>query len=80
MTKVHGPENPADLITKFLDAESMYKHLKKLGLEVWKDSKREAPSSAGGTRASLEDEPNSRKRGARKRTPHLVVLQPREGG
>eukprot|EP00971_Amphidinium_carterae_P283741 5633166-Amphidinium_carterae.1 len=41
--------------------------------------------SAGGTQASLEDEPN-RKRDARKSataltlTPHLAVLQPREGG
>eukprot|EP00971_Amphidinium_carterae_P196971 3909422-Amphidinium_carterae.1 len=36
MTKVHGPDNPADLMTKFLDAESMCRHLKKLGLEVRK--------------------------------------------
>eukprot|EP00971_Amphidinium_carterae_P027948 550408-Amphidinium_carterae.1 len=37
MTKVHGPENPADLMTKFLDAETMYKHVKKLGLKVRKE-------------------------------------------
>eukprot|EP00971_Amphidinium_carterae_P176807 3505956-Amphidinium_carterae.1 len=34
MAKVHGPENPADLMTKFLDADTMYRHLKKLGLKV----------------------------------------------
>eukprot|EP00971_Amphidinium_carterae_P024586 484680-Amphidinium_carterae.1 len=69
MTKVHGPENPADLMTKFLDAESMYKHLMKLGLEVRKS-----------TRASLEDEPNNRKRDAREREPLTWRTQPREGG
>eukprot|EP00971_Amphidinium_carterae_P059994 1187143-Amphidinium_carterae.1 len=37
MAKVHGPENPADLMTKFLNADMMYKHLKKLGLRVRKE-------------------------------------------
>eukprot|EP00971_Amphidinium_carterae_P130798 2591094-Amphidinium_carterae.1 len=38
MAKVHGPENPAaipaDLMTKFLNADVMGRHLKKLGLKL----------------------------------------------
>eukprot|EP00971_Amphidinium_carterae_P285247 5662657-Amphidinium_carterae.1 len=37
MMKVHGPDNPADLMTKFLNADMMYRHLKNLGLRVRKD-------------------------------------------
>eukprot|EP00971_Amphidinium_carterae_P185802 3688803-Amphidinium_carterae.1 len=39
MAKVHGPENPADLMTKLLNADMMYKHLKKLGLRVRKEQR-----------------------------------------
>eukprot|EP00971_Amphidinium_carterae_P216068 4288747-Amphidinium_carterae.1 len=39
MAKVHGPDNPADLMTKFLNADVMCRHLKKLGLRVQNSNK-----------------------------------------
>eukprot|EP00971_Amphidinium_carterae_P118084 2339507-Amphidinium_carterae.1 len=58
MANVHGPENPADLMTKFLDADTMYKHLKKFGLKVRKELSKRGKSESSEL-AYLEAEKSS---------------------
>ena len=47
MSKVWGKENPADLLTKFLDNQTMLKHMEHFNIQYMSGRSAEAPTLSG---------------------------------